>query len=90
MEEPTLTGRCNAKRLATHLVVNKRLCPRLAYFPFLMKSPLQPDPWKCFRHAACLKTSVSNLLALPAAVIESRDAAAGAQLFHNPGRSFSV
>lgn len=33
MKEPTLTGRCNAQRLAMHLVVNKLLCPRLAYFP---------------------------------------------------------
>lgn len=33
MKEPTLTGRCNAKGLAMHLAVNKRLCPRLAYFP---------------------------------------------------------
>lgn len=33
MKEPTLTGRCNAKGLAMHLVVNKLLCPRLAYFP---------------------------------------------------------
>lgn len=63
----------------------------LSLFLHLLSHYLQPDPWKCFRHAACLKTSVSNLLALPAEVIKSCDAAAGAQCFFTTlGHSISI